>query len=55
MTDIPYRTVLIVGAGISASFARALATAGLRERHRMCEHLPDLVSAKNFVRPGAKA
>jgi NAD(P)-dependent dehydrogenase (short-subunit alcohol dehydrogenase family) len=32
MTDIPYRTALIVGAGsgISASFARALAKAGLR-------------------------
>src|SRR5579872_1027082 len=32
MTDIPYRTALIVGAGagISASFARALATGGLR-------------------------
>jgi NAD(P)-dependent dehydrogenase (short-subunit alcohol dehydrogenase family) len=32
VTDIPYRTALIVGAGagISASFARALATAGLR-------------------------
>src|SRR4051794_29499171 len=32
MTNITYRTALIVGAGagISASFARALATAGLR-------------------------
>ena len=32
MTDIPYRTALIVGAGpgISASFARGLAAAGLR-------------------------
>src|SRR6516225_2657893 len=32
MTDIPYRTALIVGAGsgIGASFARALAKAGLR-------------------------
>ena len=32
MTDIPYRIALIVGAGsgISASFARGLATAGLR-------------------------
>lgn len=32
MTGIPYRTALIVGAGagISASFARALATGGLR-------------------------
>jgi NAD(P)-dependent dehydrogenase (short-subunit alcohol dehydrogenase family) len=32
MTDIPYRTALIVGAGsgISASFARALGKAGLR-------------------------
>jgi NADP-dependent 3-hydroxy acid dehydrogenase YdfG len=32
MTDIPYRTALIVGAGpgISASVARALASAGLK-------------------------
>ena len=32
MTDIPYRIALIVGAGsgISASFARGLAAAGLR-------------------------
>ena len=32
MTDIPYRTALIVGAGpgISASLARGLAPAGLR-------------------------
>jgi len=32
MTDIPYRTALIVGAGpgISASLARGLAAAGLR-------------------------
>ena len=32
MTDIPYRIALIVGAGsgISASFARRLAAAGLR-------------------------
>jgi NAD(P)-dependent dehydrogenase (short-subunit alcohol dehydrogenase family) len=56
MTDIPYRTALIVGAGagISASFARALAKAGLqvgiaaRNREKLAQ-LAAETGAQTFV------